>query len=60
MVPKVCYNRRWDYGGIVCDSTVTIRKIMFNGDESDIKILRLDPGVHESNATRAMWSSIFF
>jgi len=61
LIPKVCYNRRWDYGGIVCDSTVTIRKIRFSGgDESDIRILRLDPEVDAKTAPRKMWSSIFF
>lgn len=53
LVPNACYDRRWDYGGIVCDSTVTIRKIKFTGDESDIRILRLDPGVRVENATRS-------
>jgi hypothetical protein len=57
LVPGACEDRRWDYGGIICDCTVKVKKLLLSGmspaDNVEIKILRLDDGVTRENATKA-------
>ena len=64
LVPDYCEDRRWDYGGIICDCNVIIRKVEFQGDgvitKKSIKIIRLDDGVDIETASSGLWSTIFF
>ena len=64
LVTPHCKDRRWDYGGIICDCNVKIRKIKLHGlnpsNPVEIKVIRLQGDTNITTAPVNLYSNIFF
>jgi hypothetical protein len=64
LVAPHCVDKRWDYGGIVCDCNVKVRKIMLSGlsptNNVEMRILRVTSDLTHTTAKVSDWSEIFF
>ena len=54
LVAPHCVDRRWDFGGIICNCDVRVRKIKIHSlsptNNVEIKIIRIDDGVDIATA----------
>jgi hypothetical protein len=64
LVAPDCVDKRWNFGGIVCNCNVKVRKIKISGlspsNNVEIKILRVTDTKNHTNAKPSEWSNIFF